>query len=310
MASSKLVTTNTDLPRQSSICSLSSMLADLQNNTNNTNTNINNTSNHNDPNCADDPSKALGSMSMDDLLKSIYSSSSSDPNNNPNPGHLPPDPNFHPAAAAAELGNRTAEEVWQEMVEGGDQRRMGAAGEGLEAMTLEDFLAKAGAVREEDVRGVPTVVPGHASFRVDAGAAAAINGGAQFQMTPPVQGKEGPSMEVFGNGIDGTVVGVAASAGRGKRRVVEEPVDKATLQKQRRMIKNRESAARSRERKQAYTVELENMVTQLEAANAQLLREMAEKKKQRFNQLMENLIPVVEKRKPQRKLRRVNSAQW
>lgn len=31
---------------------------------------------------------------------------------------------------------------------------------------------------------------------------------------------------------------------------MEEPVDKATLQKQRRMIKNRESAARSRERKQ------------------------------------------------------------
>ncbi|XP_028753224.1 bZIP transcription factor 12-like [Neltuma alba] len=196
------------------------------------------------------------------------------------------------------------------MVEGGDQRRMGA-GEGLEAMTLEDFLAKAGAVREEDVRGVPTVVPGHASFRVDAAAtAAAINGGAQFPMPTPVQVKEGSSIEVFGNGIDGTVVGVAASAGRGKRRIVEEPVDRATLQKQRRMIKNRESAARSRERKQAYTVELETMVTQLEAENAQLSSEMAEKEKQRFKQLMENLIPVVEKHRPQRKIRRVNSAHW
>lgn len=43
------------------------------------------------------------------------------------------------------------------------------------------------------------------------------------------------------------------SHGRGKRKtLVEEPlvVDKVTLQKQRRMIKNRESAARSRERKQ------------------------------------------------------------
>jgi len=39
--------------------------------------------------------------------------------------------------------------------------------------------------------------------------------------------------------------------GRGKRKAVEEAVvDRATLQKQRRMIKNRESAARSRERKQ------------------------------------------------------------
>ena len=37
-----------------------------------------------------------------------------------------------------------------------------------------------------------------------------------------------------------------------RKSVVEEPlvVDKVTLQKQRRMIKNRESAARSRERKQ------------------------------------------------------------
>ncbi|KAK4254347.1 hypothetical protein QN277_009743 [Acacia crassicarpa] len=307
MASSKLVTTNPDLPRQSSICSLSSILADLQNNTNNANSNTNNTNNHNESNAgADDPSKALGSMSMDDLFKSIYSSSSSDPNNNPNPAHLATDPNFHPVAA--ELGTRTTEELWQGMVEGGDQRRMGA-GEGLEAMTLEDFLAKAGAVREEDVRGVPTVVPGHASFRVDA-AAAAINGGAQFSMPPSVQVKEGSSMEVFGNEIDETVVGVAASAGRGKRRIVEVPVDKATLQKQRRMIKNRESAARSRERKQAYTVELETMVTQLEAENAQLMREMAEKKKQRYKQLMENLIPVVEERRPRRKIRRVNSAQW
>ncbi|KAI4338290.1 hypothetical protein L6164_016632 [Bauhinia variegata] len=64
----------------------------------------------------------------------------------------------------------------------------------------------------------------------------------------PAQGME-PSVEAFGNGIDGAVVGVAAP-GRGKRRVMEELVDKATLQKQRRMIKNRESAARSRERTQ------------------------------------------------------------
>lgn len=42
---------------------------------------------------------------------------------------------------------------------------------------------------------------------------------------------------------------------RGKRKIVEEPiVDKVTLQKQKRMIKNRESAARSRERKQVFTL--------------------------------------------------------
>ncbi|KAJ0011356.1 hypothetical protein Pint_32906 [Pistacia integerrima] len=104
---------------------------------------------------------------------------------------------------------------------------------------------------------------------------------------------------------------VIVGSGRGKRRIVEEaPLDKATQQKQRRMIKNRESAARSRERKQAYTVELESLVTQLEEENAHLLREEADQNKERFKQLMENLIPVVEKRKPPRVLRRVHSLHW
>lgn len=51
----------------------------------------------------------------------------------------------------------------------------------------------------------------------------------------------------FGNGA----LAITGS-GRGKRRstVEELPADRATQQKQRRMIKNRESAARSRERKQ------------------------------------------------------------
>lgn len=59
-------------------------------------------------------------------------------------------------------------------------------------------------------------------------------------------------------GVDGSLIqrqqGQAVMVGgrRGKRRAAPEnpPVDKATQQKQRRMIKNRESAARSRERKQ------------------------------------------------------------
>ncbi|XP_027355110.1 G-box-binding factor 4-like [Abrus precatorius] len=97
---------------------------------------------------------------------------------------------------------------------------------------------------------------------------------------------------------------------RGKRKAVEEPLDKATLQKQRRMIKNRESAARSRERKQAYTVELESLVTHLEKENALLLKEEADRKRQRFEQLMECLVSVEEKPRLKKKLRRVNSTQW
>ncbi|KAJ7968116.1 G-box-binding factor 4-like [Quillaja saponaria] len=299
MASSKVVTTNTDLPRQSSVCPLSTIIPDLQ-------------PNHN--------SKTLGSVSMDDLLKSIYSEPSS------NQTQLTPESNFNSGGGAGgasisrqgslslpeEMSIKTVDEVWKEIVEGSDQKRVGT-GEGLEEMTLEDFLTKAGAVREEDVRGDPRLVVGPGNYGVDA----AINGVGQFPI--PAQGVEGSSILPFGNGIDGRVVGAPSATGRGKRRAVEEPLDKATQQKQKRMIKNRESAARSRERKQAYTVELESLVTHLEKENARLLREeflrfkfwmQADENKERLKQLLENLIPVVEKRRPSRMLRRVHSMQW
>ncbi|KAL1336306.1 hypothetical protein HN51_030693 [Arachis hypogaea] len=86
--------------------------------------------------------------------------------------------------------------------------------------------------------------------------------------------------------------------------------DKASLQKQRRMIKNRESAARSRERKQAYTLELECLVLQLEAENTRLLEEQAHIKRQRYNHLLHTIIPVIHKRKPRPMLRRLNSLPW
>ncbi|XP_057977963.1 bZIP transcription factor 12-like isoform X2 [Malania oleifera] len=280
MASSKVMasamSSNSDLPRQSSICSLT--IAELQG----------------------DQSRNFGSMSMDELLKNIYTEASISTEVFQAAGGA--DSAVGASAAAMSLsrqgslslpknvGNKTVDEVWKEIVSGNEQRR-GGAGVGLEEMTLEDFLTKAGAVREEEVR-VSGVPPGPENYGVDS----------MFQ----VQSIEGPMGVGFGNGIDGRVVGV----GRGKRRAVEEPVDKATQQKQRRMIKNRESAARSRERKQAYTVELESLVAQLEEDNARLLREEAEQTKERFKQLMENLIPVVEQRKPRRVLRRVQSVHW
>ncbi|KAJ1434981.1 Basic-leucine zipper domain [Sesbania bispinosa] len=119
-----------------------------------------------------------------------------------------------------------------------------------------------------------------------------------------------PQTQTQSNEKNGIVAVGGIRGGKRRAVAVEESLDKATLQKQRRMIKNRASAARSRERKQAYTLELESLVVQLEEENARLQREEAEKKKQRFNQLMKCLIPVVEKRKPDECLRRVNSVHW
>ncbi|KAH1134002.1 hypothetical protein GYH30_012420 [Glycine max] len=153
-------------------------------------------------------------------------------------------------------------------------------------VTLEDFLTKAIPVTEEDVRGAPPPPPSFLPF--------------------PAEGSSS-SVEPFAN--NGVGSAPSNSVQKGKRRAVEEPVDKATLQKLRRMIKNRESAARSRERKQAYTSELEYLVHQLEQENARLLKEEAEMRRQRKKHLFECIIPIEVMPKPKKKLRRVNSAQ-
>ena len=204
MASPKVVTTNPDLPRQSSVCSLSSLLAE-----------------------AEEPSKTI---SMDDLLKSIYSSSS-EPNPNPNP-------EAEPAAATTSvpkemMGSKTMEEVWKEMVTGTGTGTTTQPQDDKE-ITLEDFLTKAAVpVTDHDV--TTAIIPPHPHPH------------------PPAFAPNGTVTAVA---VPVTGGGGGGGRGRGKKRAVpvEEPVvDKATLQKQRRMIKNRESAARSRERKQVPT---------------------------------------------------------
>ncbi|KAM1973716.1 hypothetical protein FF1_020108 [Malus domestica] len=295
-ASSKMVvvsTTNSDLPRRESICSLSTLMADN-----------------------DDDHRKHPSITMDDILKNIYSSTATNDMDD-NDHHQQHQQHQHHAEA------RSVDDVWKEIVaggvgvgmgeeeegtaegDGGDQVRAGegGGGGGMEEMTLEDFLTRARAVREKDVNVTASGVPiGYGQFQV--------------QPPPPPPPPPPPAAQgqlVYANGTTSGGGGRGGGGGgrAGKRRVVQEaPLDKATQQKQRRMIKNRESAARSRERKQAYTVELESLVTQLEEENARLLRQQAEQKKERFKRLMENLIPIVEKRRPPRVLRRVHSMHW
>ncbi|KAM0940457.1 putative transcription factor bZIP family [Dioscorea sansibarensis] len=170
--------------------------------------------------------KGVGSIGADELLRNIYGNTAMD--------------------------GRTVDEAWRE-ISGG---RRGEDGE----MTLEDFLARAGAVREEDVRAVA---------------------GSVFGVDPVCLGIENQVLG-FGNGVEEGGDGVRV--GRGRKRPAMDPVDRAALQRQKRMIKNRESAARSRERKQAYTLELETLVTQLEEENAKLLKELEEQNRERLQQ--------------------------
>ncbi|KAL9141282.1 hypothetical protein ABFS82_14G092400 [Erythranthe guttata] len=186
--------------------------------------------------------------------------------------------------------NRVVAGGWRDFMSGGAPNNT--------AMVLDDLIAKARAANEEDV-GVLAMATRSAvggAFGIET---VMMNPAAQFASAACV--RSGFGVE-FGSGM-------AAVSGKGKRRaaVEEAPLDKATQQKQRRMIKNRESAARSRERKQAYTVELESLVAQLEEDNAGLLKEEAELNRERYTQLMENVIPVTEKRRPKKVLRRVCS---
>ncbi|XP_004290511.1 PREDICTED: G-box-binding factor 4-like [Fragaria vesca subsp. vesca] len=213
---------------------------------------------------------------------------------------------------AAPSRPKTVDEVWEEIVSGESRRE---CKEELpdEMMTLEDFLARAGAVEENDVKDLHLAPPPETE-RLCGGLSGGMFGFDQIALSPfpSIEKMEG-SIAGFGNGAAAAAAEVAASGGRGRgkrARAVLEPLDKAAQQRQKRMIKNRESAARSRERKQAYQVELESMAVKLEVENEQLLREEAERTEERLKQLMENIIPVVEKRRPSRVLRRVCSLQW
>ncbi|KAL4319918.1 hypothetical protein GQ457_18G016440 [Hibiscus cannabinus] len=75
--------------------------------------------------------------------------------------------------------------------------------------------------------------------------------------------------------------------GRGRKR--SAALEKVVERRQRRMIKNRESAARSRARKQAYTLELEAEVAKLKEMNQELQRKQEEVLEMQKNQMLEKL---------------------
>ncbi|ONK71249.1 uncharacterized protein A4U43_C04F6460 [Asparagus officinalis] len=82
--------------------------------------------------------------------------------------------------------------------------------------------------------------------------------------------------------------------------------------RQRRMIKNRESAARSRARKQAYTVELEGELNLLKEENARLREEERRAQTMRKQMIIECMAEHARANlaKAARSLRRCNSGPW
>ncbi|XP_015886437.1 G-box-binding factor 4 [Ziziphus jujuba] len=313
MASSKVMASsnsrNSDLARRSSSSLSSSVATKPKADQNQKNNNSNRTTTK---------ASSLGSMTVDGLLRNVYDANPTTESTllDAQITLIDTPPIATAAAGAGDMnsggsvsssnGPKTVDDVWREIVSGD---RKGCKEEAPdEMMTLEDFLARAGAVEEDDVKSLPPP------------ATERLSGGLfSFDSIPPsplqALDKVDGSIIGFGNGVEvigggGTGTGTAGGV-RGKRgRAVLEPLDKAAQQRQRRMIKNRESAARSRERKQAYQVELESLAVRLEEENERLMKEKAERTKERFKQLMEKIIPVEEKRRAPRVLRRVHSFEW
>lgn len=257
------------------------------------------------PPISDRKKENLVSMSVDGLLRNVYSDIPSSETTLINaeftlldaPVPVDGEANNLPLVSRQESFSnvqKSVDDVWREIVAGDSKECKVEVPDAM--MTLEDFLARAGAVEEDEIKMPQSLTD-------------TLSGGL-FAIDPipsspfPVTPMEG-SVTGFSNGVE--VIG----GKRGKRKAdVLEPLDKAAQQRQRRMIKNRESAARSRERKQAYQAELESLAVKLEEENELLLKEKDERTKERLKQLMEKVIPVTEQRRPARVLRRVGSSQW
>ncbi|CAI0558279.1 unnamed protein product [Linum tenue] len=246
------------------------------------------------------PGKDFGSMNMDELLKNIWSAEENQ-NLNMAAAALPVHDGLQRQGSLTlprTLSQKTVDDVWKDIWrEYGSGS--GAATEKNEVvpqrqqtlgeMTLEEFLARAGVVREDNssanqvqsqvqqqLSPLPQIFPKQANNGGSYGLSLQGIGGANGLMQG---GMVSPASQISSDGI-GKSNGDTSSVSpvpyvfngsmRGRR--PNTTVEKVVERRQRRMIKNRESAARSRARKQAYTMELEAEVAKLKEENDELRR--------------------------------------
>ncbi|KAG6640574.1 protein ABSCISIC ACID-INSENSITIVE 5-like [Carya illinoinensis] len=279
----------------------------------------------------------------------------------------------------APLCRKTVDEVWSEIHKGQHQSNStshkngdniqnpecGARQPTFEEMTLEDFLIKAGVVREPctmpvsqpqpqqqyglyqnnnstagpsfstrsttgfGVAGGVSTVPTHQTMPQGGGGAIGessgyagngkrsggyppgppapvcyggrvVNGGGGYGAAPAM-GVVAPVSPASSDGLcttqvdnSGNQFGLDMGELRGRKRIIDGPVEKVVERRQRRMIKNRESAARSRARKQAYTVELEAELNQLRDENTNLKQALVEIERKRNQQYSEEMKTKVQ----------------
>ncbi|GAB2228810.1 hypothetical protein Droror1_Dr00022941 [Drosera rotundifolia] len=273
-----------------------------------------------------DLGKPLSSMNLNELLNSIYTAEA---NQSPNvdmenirlSDQFPLQPHRSLSLTGA-LSKKTIDEVWRDIQRGQRSNIETIVKEKqptLGEMTLEDFLVKAGVVLEETLaRNANPVIESVATPQFPQPGQWMSFPQTNLQhpgqnMMPYMQGQPMPypipmsaisMMDVsYGDNqvaLQSPMMGAlldTQSSGR-KKFGQQQPVDKSAERRQKRMIKNRESAARSRARKQAYTNELENKVSRLEEENERL----------RTRKELENMLSNVPPPEPRYQLRRTSSA--
>ncbi|KAJ9177934.1 hypothetical protein P3X46_009861 [Hevea brasiliensis] len=242
--------------------------------------------------------------------------------------------------------NKTVDEVWFEIQKDRPQnqkptnigpheppQRQQTLGE----MTLEDFLIKAGIVQEAPGSGsrstsqqkMPTppsiqnisssldasfgmgqvIGIGFSAHQAIGNNFSAANSFSPYQMFPQTKGY---SMAEVPNSAKNEQGHFDLSAQQNKKRIIDGPPEVVVERRQRRMIKNRESAARSRARKQAYTVELELELNQLKEENAKLKQLVEEIEQNRKEEVMRRKPAIMPQKKGEklRSIRRTVSLTW
>nr|AMQ13156.1 bZIP transcription factor [Oxytropis ochrocephala] len=129
------------------------------------------------------------------------------------------------------------------------------------------------------------------------------HGTVQLATGSPASDKIGKS-----NGDTSSVSPVPYVFNGGMRGRKNGAVEKVIERRQRRMIKNRESAARSRARKQAYTMELEAEVAKLKEENEELQKKQAEIMEIQKNQVKEMMN--LQREVKRKCLRRTQTGPW
>ncbi|KOM44081.1 hypothetical protein LR48_Vigan05g168600 [Vigna angularis] len=252
---------------------------------------------------SDKNGKSVGSISMvDEFIASIWNTDEFQLNpplpvydEAANNNSVAPEPTIpQPASFSVPppICKKTTDEVWSQIQNSQPQQNEDnnslASDETLQKdptfgeMTLEDFLIKAGVVTESTLfttilpqnhfANIPTNIPFNTSYILIGTTAPNMPCGRfePHQMLPQNNHFIVRNFTTTNVAVENNCQNVAESSGKGKKRIIQGPPEVVIERRQRRMLKNRESAARSRARRQAYTVELEAELNNLKNENENL----------------------------------------